>query len=163
TALRVGYRVAFTQTNLGSLYAIYGKPSDAVAAFEGAQAAGGVDLPAMRRFALAYADLGRCADAERVLAKLDRARGLAGPSDEFVYVPAGYYHLKTGDLTFDSTNPPLLKMAMAAPLLAMDVRLDLDPRWRDNRTGWGAWIFGTRFMDVNRAHYLAAFFAARMV
>ena len=23
-------------------------------------------------------------------------------------MPAGYYHLRTGDLTFDSTNPPLL-------------------------------------------------------
>src|SRR5206468_516738 len=83
--------------------------------------------------------------------------------DEFVYLPAGYYHLKTGDLAFDSTNPPLLKMTMALPLLAMDMQLDLDPRWRDNRTGWGPWIFGTRFMDMNRARYLQAFFAARVI
>jgi 4-amino-4-deoxy-L-arabinose transferase-like glycosyltransferase len=83
--------------------------------------------------------------------------------DEFVYVPAGYYYLETGDFGFDSTNPPLLKMAMALPLLGMDMRLDLDPRWRDNRTGWGAWIFGTRFMEVNRTRYLEAFFAARVV
>ena len=82
--------------------------------------------------------------------------------DEFVYLPAGYYHLRTGDLTFDSTNPPLLKMAMAVPLLAMDLTLDRDPRWRDNRTGWGPWIFGTRFMEVNRARYLDAFFAGRL-
>src|SRR5207245_2513084 len=54
-------------------------------------------------------------------------------------------------------------MAMAVPLLAMDVRLDLDPRWRDNRTGWGPWIFGTRFMEMNRVRYLEAFFAARVV
>ncbi|HJQ85438.1 MAG TPA: glycosyltransferase family 39 protein [Candidatus Binatia bacterium] len=83
--------------------------------------------------------------------------------DEFVYVPAGYYHLRTGDLRLESTNPPLLKIAMAAPLLWMDVRLDLDPRWRDNRTGWGAWIFATRFMALNGARYLDAFFAARLV
>jgi hypothetical protein len=83
--------------------------------------------------------------------------------DEFVYVPAGYYHLRTGDLAFDSTNPPLLKMMMAVPLLFMDVDFDPDPRWRDNRTGWGPWIFGTRFMATNRAHYLDAFFAARAV
>jgi hypothetical protein len=25
--------------------------------------------------------------------------------DEFVYVPAGYYHLRTGDLRLESTNP----------------------------------------------------------
>ncbi len=81
--------------------------------------------------------------------------------DEFVYLPAGYYHLRTGDLTFDSTNPPFLKMVMAVPLLAMDLTLDRDPRWRDNRTGWGPWIFGTRFMEVNRARYFDAFFAAR--
>jgi hypothetical protein len=82
--------------------------------------------------------------------------------DEFVYLPAGYYHLRTADLTFDSTNPPLLKMVMAVPLLAMDLTLDRDPRWRDNRTGWGPWIFGTRFMEVNRARYFDAFFAGRL-
>ena len=53
--------------------------------------------------------------------------------DEFAYLPAGYHYLRTGDLTLDSTNPPLLKMAMAAPLIAMDLELDLDPRWRDDR------------------------------
>jgi len=82
--------------------------------------------------------------------------------DEFVYLPAGYYHLRTGDLTFDSSNPPLLKMAMALPLLAMDLQLERDPRWRDNRTGWGPWIYGTRFMETNRDRYLDAFFAARL-
>lgn len=83
--------------------------------------------------------------------------------DEFVYVPAGLYHLQTGDLSFDPTNPPLLKIAMALPLAGMDVKLDLDPRYRDNRTGWGPWIFGTRFMDLNRERYLDAYFAARLV
>ncbi|HXC53540.1 MAG TPA: glycosyltransferase family 39 protein [Candidatus Limnocylindrales bacterium] len=83
--------------------------------------------------------------------------------DEFVYVPAGYYHLTTGDLTFDTTNPPLLKMLMAAPLLAMDVRIDTSPKARDNSTGWGAWIFGTSFMELNRERYLDAFFRARLV
>ena len=83
--------------------------------------------------------------------------------DEFAYLPTGYYHLRTGDLTFDTTNPPLLKMTMALPLLAMNLQLDTDPRWRDNRTGWGPWIFGTRFMNLNRGRYLDAFFAGRAV
>jgi hypothetical protein len=91
------------------------------------------------------------------------ARTHTPTADEFVYVPAGYYHLRTGDLSFDPTNPPLLKMAMAAPLLAMGLQLDLDPKWRDNRTGWAPWTFGTRFMEVNRDRYLRAYFVARLV
>lgn len=83
--------------------------------------------------------------------------------DEFVYVPAGLYHLRTGDLSFDPTNPPLLKMLMAVPLAAMDLKLDLDPAKRDNSSGWGPWIFGTSFMNLNRERYVEAFFAARLV
>lgn len=83
--------------------------------------------------------------------------------DEFVYVPAGYYHLVTGDLSFDPTNPPLLKMAMAVPLLWMGVHVDTDPRWRRKAGGWEAWIFGTHFLEANRDRYLDAFFAARLV
>jgi hypothetical protein len=83
--------------------------------------------------------------------------------DEFVYVPAGVYHLRTGDLSFDPTNPPLLKMLMAMPVVAMDAAIDLDPAARDNRTGWGPWIFGTSFMKLNRERYLDLFFAARSV
>jgi hypothetical protein len=91
------------------------------------------------------------------------ARTYTPTPDEFIYVPTGYYHWRTGDVTFDTTNPPLFKMAMAAPLLAMRPALDLDPRWRDNRTGWGAWIFGTRFMAQNAGRYFDLFFAARAV
>jgi hypothetical protein len=83
--------------------------------------------------------------------------------DEFVYVPTGLYHLRSGDLAFDPTNPPLLKMLMALPVAAMDVKLDLDPRRRDNSQGWGPWVLGTSFMELNRARYLDAFFAARLV
>src|SRR5438552_15698195 len=71
--------------------------------------------------------------------------------DEFVHLPEGYYYLRTGDLGFDTMNPPLLKMVMASPLLALNLQLDTAPRWRDYRAGgWGPWIFGTRFMQVNR-------------
>ena len=53
------------------------------------------------------------------------ARTYTPTPDESIYVPTGYYHLRTGDLAFDSTNPPLLKMAMGAPLFAMGAALDL--------------------------------------
>jgi hypothetical protein len=68
--------------SFGSLYAIYGRPADAVATFEAAQALGSLDAAATRRFARAYVELGRCADAEGVLGRLDRARGLTPPSEE---------------------------------------------------------------------------------
>lgn len=81
-ALRLGYRPATTQSNLGSLYTIIGMPTDAIAAFEAVGTGGAMDAAARRRFARAYAAVGRCADAERVLTKLDRDRGLTAPSDE---------------------------------------------------------------------------------
>jgi hypothetical protein len=83
--------------------------------------------------------------------------------DEFAYLPEGYYHLRSGDLGFDTSNPPLLKMAMALPLLAMDLKIESDPRWHDNQTGWAPWILGTQFMELNHASYLEAFFRARLV
>jgi 4-amino-4-deoxy-L-arabinose transferase-like glycosyltransferase len=58
-------------------------------------------------------------------------------------------------------SPPAVPIS-AVPLLAMDLTLERDPRWRDNRTGWGPWIFGTRFMQQNRARYFDAFFAGRL-
>jgi 4-amino-4-deoxy-L-arabinose transferase-like glycosyltransferase len=82
TALSLGRAQARTQSNLGTLYAIYGRPGEAVATFEAAQALGPLDQPALRRFARAYVELGRCADAERVLERLDRSRGLTAPSDD---------------------------------------------------------------------------------
>jgi 4-amino-4-deoxy-L-arabinose transferase-like glycosyltransferase len=81
TVLAVAPQVR-TQSNLGSLYAIYGKPADAVATFEAAQALGTLDPAATRRFGRAYVELGRCADAERLLERLDRARGMTSPSED---------------------------------------------------------------------------------
>ncbi len=98
-----------------------------------------------------------------VVGGLNEARTHTPTVDEFVYVPEGLYHLRTGDLGFDTTNPPLMKMALALPLLGMDLTIDTDPRWRDNRTGWAPWMFGTRFMEVNEGRYLDAFFAARLI
>ncbi len=57
--------------------------------FEDAQTLGTLDPPATRRFARAYVDLGRCADAEGVLQRIDRARGLTAPSDESRAIVAG--------------------------------------------------------------------------
>ena len=89
TVLALAPAQGATQSNLASLYAIYGRSADAVATFEAAQALGPLDQAATRRFARAYVDLGRCADAERVLARLDRARGLTAPSEDTRGILAG--------------------------------------------------------------------------
>lgn len=83
--------------------------------------------------------------------------------DEFAALPTGLYHLKTGQFDIDRTNPPLVRMLAALPLLVMDARLDLDPRWRGHGEGWWPWVFGTKFMHDNEATYFNLFFAGRMV
>ncbi len=45
--------------------------------------------------------------------------------DEITYIAAGYYNLRTGDFSYNNTNPVLFKMASALPLLLFD--LDLPP------------------------------------
>lgn len=74
-------------------------------------------------------------------------------TDEIMYIAAGYYHLKTGDFQMNMTNPPLMKMISAVPLLFIDLEIppiigtvpkdmDLIEQWQfarsflyQNRTG----------------------------
>lgn len=44
-------------------------------------------------------------------------------ADEPGYLLAGYHHLQTGRFDVNLTNPPLLKMLVAAPLLPLDLSL----------------------------------------
>lgn len=81
-AIRLGFDPKRMQANLGSLYAIVGKPGEAVNVLEAAFKAGSTDAAATSRLARSYVALGRCADAERVLGKLDRDRGYLSPSDD---------------------------------------------------------------------------------
>jgi hypothetical protein len=70
--------------------------------------------------------------------------------DEIAYVAAGYYHWKTGDFDYNSTNPPLLKLLCGLPLLALD--LDLPAREGDP-AGWGEirqWQYAREFLYSNR-------------
>lgn len=41
--------------------------------------------------------------------------------DEIMYIAAGHYHLSTGDFYMNMTNPPLMKMLSAFPLLFLRV------------------------------------------
>ena len=91
------------------------------------------------------------------------ARNHTPTVDEFVQVPMGLYHLKTGKFDLDRRNPPLIKMMAAAPVLLSGARLNTEPQWRGNGEGWWMWIFGTRFMRDNERGYFSLFFLARLV
>ena len=81
-ALQLGFEPAPLQSELGTLYAIVGKPAEAVAAFEAAENADYLDAATAAHFARAYVALGRCADVERIATKVERAFGVDGPSRE---------------------------------------------------------------------------------
>lgn len=90
------------------------------------------------------------------------ARTHTPTDDEFVQLPMGLYYLKTGQFDLDRRNPPLMKMLSAAPLLLTDAKMDTDPQWRKKGEGWWMWIFGTRFMRINAAHFFDLFFWGRL-
>lgn len=81
-------------------------------------------------------------------------------ADEFAHLPAGYHYLKTGRFDLFPTNPPLVKILCALPLLALDPAIDTQTQVQN--TGWYPWIFGTDFMERNRAGYDRIFFFGRL-
>lgn len=80
--------------------------------------------------------------------------------DEFAHLPAGYYYLKTGDFRLFALNPPLVKVLSALPLLALSPAVDTGARIE--HTGWYPWVFGTDFMERNRANYDGIFLFGRL-
>jgi hypothetical protein len=80
--------------------------------------------------------------------------------DEFAHLPSGYYTLKTGRFDLFPLNPPLIKVLSALPLLALDPALD--PAARIENTGWYPWIYGTDFLERNRAIYDRIFLLGRL-
>jgi len=90
------------------------------------------------------------------------AHGLAWDTptiDEFAHLPAGTYYWTTGNFTLYPQNPPLVKLAAALPVLAMRPAISRGPV---ENTGWFPWIFGTDFMERNRAAYDRLFLAGRL-
>jgi 4-amino-4-deoxy-L-arabinose transferase-like glycosyltransferase len=82
SAIGLGYERGPLLSELGTLYTIVDRPAEAVAAFEAAYAADFLDAGAAPTFARAYVKLGRCADAERIMSRVDRALGFREPSGE---------------------------------------------------------------------------------
>jgi tetratricopeptide (TPR) repeat protein len=82
TALRLGFEPGPLQSELGTLYALVGKPVEAIAAFEAAEAVDYLDAATAAHFARAYVSLRRCAGVERIAIKVERALGVDGPARE---------------------------------------------------------------------------------
>jgi 4-amino-4-deoxy-L-arabinose transferase-like glycosyltransferase len=80
--------------------------------------------------------------------------------DEFAHLPAGYHYLATGRFDLFPLNPPLVKILCALPLLALQPSIDTATPVRN--TGWYPWIFGTDFMERNRADYARIFLLGRL-
>ncbi|MFL6293045.1 MAG: glycosyltransferase family 39 protein [Thermoanaerobaculia bacterium] len=80
--------------------------------------------------------------------------------DEIAYLPSGWYTLHTGKLDLFPLCPPLVKILSALPLLSLNPRLD--PAARIENSGWYPWIYGTDFMERNRAGYDRIFLLGRL-
>ncbi len=80
--IAAGYRLAATWIGLGNLYGAMGMREQAIDGLEHGLEAGAKDRPASLALARHYGALGRCGDAERVLARADREQGSSGYSDE---------------------------------------------------------------------------------
>jgi len=82
--------------------------------------------------------------------------------DEITYIAAGYYHLRTGDFEYNATNPALMKMVAAAPLLWADLEL---PTLEGDPSDWDAieeWVYARQFLYENRCDADRILFAARL-
>lgn len=80
--------------------------------------------------------------------------------DEAVYISAGYSYWKTGDFRLNPEHPPLAKLLVAAPLLALPVYLPLvDPAWHKA----DQYAFGARFLYGNRVAPDTMLFVCRSV
>ncbi|MHC4329548.1 MAG: ArnT family glycosyltransferase, partial [Planctomycetota bacterium] len=82
--------------------------------------------------------------------------------DEIMYIAAGYYHLKTGDFHLNMTNPPLMKMVPALPLLLLNPQL---PPASKDLADWNLiqqWQYARTFLYDNHVDADTLLFAARL-
>lgn len=118
------------------------------------EAAGGVREPR------AWLALPALAAAAYLVLTLHAAHVETPTVDEFAHVPAGVAAWRQGRTDLYRSNPPLLKLVLAAPL-ALDPTVAA-PISIEPPLAWGPWEYGHRFMNANRERYLALMARARM-
>lgn len=82
--------------------------------------------------------------------------------DEIMYIATGYYHIETGDFQMNMTNPPLMKMLSAFPLMFIDLKI---PAIDDNPKEWSLirqWQFARTFLYENTVGADKILFLARL-
>lgn len=83
-------------------------------------------------------------------------------TDEAMYIAAGYYHVRTGSFRLNMTNPPLMKVVTAVPLLALDPELRSIAGDPERLSLPEQWQFAREFLYSNRVDADAMVFAARL-
>jgi hypothetical protein len=73
--------------------------------------------------------------------------------DETIHIPAGYYHLVTGDFQINNEHPPLVKMWAALPLLLIQPAEPPAIAGADENYKNRTWSFHQRFWEMNRARF----------
>ncbi|HEX7175621.1 MAG TPA: glycosyltransferase family 39 protein [Pyrinomonadaceae bacterium] len=84
-------------------------------------------------------------------------------NDEVVHIPAGYYHLVSGDFRLNNEHPPLIKMWAALPLLLVQPEEPPPPRTSDEDFMERTWGFHSRFWQANRARFEAVSYWPRVM
>ncbi|WP_161958753.1 glycosyltransferase family 39 protein [Ferruginivarius sediminum] len=82
--------------------------------------------------------------------------------DELVYITAGYYHLTTGDFRFNMTNPPMMKLIAAAPLLLLKPQLPETTGDLSEFNEIEQWQYARRFHYDNIVDADTLLFASRL-
>src|SRR5437588_4473332 len=72
-------------------------------------------------------------------------------NDEILHIPAGYYHLVSGDFQLNNEHPPLAKMWAALPLLLIQPNEDLPSEAEQHGNSIDfTWRYYQRFLDSNK-------------
>lgn len=84
-------------------------------------------------------------------------------NDEIVHIPAGYYHLVTGEFQLNNEHPPLVKMWAALPLLFVQPDEPPAPKTENENFMERTWGFHERFWQANRARFQTVTFWPRLM
>ncbi len=84
-------------------------------------------------------------------------------NDEYVHIPAGYYHLVDGTFQFNNEHPPLVKMWAALPLLLLQPDEKPPPDLRDANSAEQTWAFQADFWTANETRFVTIAFWPRLM
>ena len=82
--------------------------------------------------------------------------------DEIMYIASGYYHLKTGDFQMNMTNPPLMKIFSALPLLSLKLELPVVEKDLKEMNLIEQWKYSRSFLYDNCVDADIILFLARL-